>query len=67
MSRSPDELPITEQANPATAGLDQLTTEEMLALIHSQDADVVAAVRAALPEIARAVDLIAGRLGSGGR
>jgi len=67
VSLPPEDLPVTEQANPATAGLDQLTTGEMLALIHSQDADVAAAVRSAIPEVARAVDLIADRLSSGGR
>jgi N-acetylmuramic acid 6-phosphate etherase len=67
VSLPPEELPVTEQANPATAGMDQLTTEEMLALIHSQDAEVAAAVRAALAEIARAVDLIADHLNRGGR
>jgi N-acetylmuramic acid 6-phosphate etherase len=67
VSHPPDDLPITEQANLATAGLDQLSTEDMLALIHAQDAEVAEAVRPALPEIARAVDLVAGRLSSGGR
>lgn len=67
MSLPPEDLPVTEQSNPATAGLDQLSTEEMLALIHAQDADVAAAVHSALPEIVRAVDLIAERVGSGGR
>jgi N-acetylmuramic acid 6-phosphate etherase len=60
-------LEITEQPSPATAALDRLSTEEIVALINTEDATVAAAVRTALPEIARAVDLIADRLRRGGR
>lgn len=60
-------MEITEQPSPATAALDRLSTEEIVALINTEDAAVAAAVRTALPEIARAVDLIADRLRHGGR
>ena len=55
-------MEITEQPGPATAALDRLSTEEIVALINTEDAAVAAAVRTALPEIARTVDLIADRL-----
>lgn len=60
-------MEITEQPSPATAALDRLSTEEIVALINTEDTTVAAAVRTALPEIARAVDLIADRLRHGGR
>ncbi|HLE77579.1 MAG TPA: N-acetylmuramic acid 6-phosphate etherase [bacterium] len=60
-------MEITEQPGPATAALDRLSTEEIVALINTEDAAVAAAVRTALPEIARTVDLIADRLRHGGR
>lgn len=60
-------METTEQPTPATAALDRLSTEEIVALINTEDATVAAAVRTALPEIARAVDLIADRLRRGGR
>ncbi len=60
-------LPTTELANPNTEGLDRLPTVEMLSRINNEDATVAAAVRGALPQIARAVDAIAEALQSGGR
>lgn len=61
-----DEL-LTEQRNPRTLDLDRLSTVEVVSLIHEEDATVAAAVRTALPEIARAADLLSERLASGGR
>lgn len=61
-----DEL-LTERRNPLSDGIDTLPTEEMLRVINAEDAKVAAAVQAAIPAIARAVDLIADRLRSGGR
>lgn len=55
------------QASLPRAALDRLTTEEIVALINAEDTSVADAVRAALPEIARAVDLVADRLRRGGR
>jgi N-acetylmuramic acid 6-phosphate etherase len=58
---------LTESRNPATEHLDQLPTLQMLELINDEDAKVAAAVRAELPQIARAIDEVAGRFGKGGR
>ena len=57
----------TEQRNPRTAHIDELSTLEMVTLINSEDHRVADAVQEVLPQIAAAVDLIAERLSSGGR
>ncbi|GAC1420331.1 MAG: N-acetylmuramic acid 6-phosphate etherase [Acidobacteriaceae bacterium] len=57
----------TESRNPRTEHIDELPTLEMLTLMNEEDATVTAAVRAELPQIARAVDAIAERFGRGGR
>jgi N-acetylmuramic acid 6-phosphate etherase len=57
----------TEASNPASEGLDQLSTLEMLTVINAEDAKVAAAVKAELPRIAQAVDAIAERFQRGGR
>lgn len=58
---------LTEKPNPRTATIDQLSTLEMLEVINDEDATVAGAVRRALPDIARAVDVIAAHLRQGGR
>lgn len=58
---------ITEGRNPATENIDQLPTEEMLAVINREDKKVALAVEAILPQIARAVDEIAQVFSRGGR
>jgi N-acetylmuramic acid 6-phosphate etherase len=58
---------LTEARNPATEDLDELSTLDMLRVINDEDATVAGAVRAELPEIARAVDAIAERFQRGGR
>ncbi|MDQ7843172.1 MAG: N-acetylmuramic acid 6-phosphate etherase [Armatimonadota bacterium] len=58
---------VTERRNPRSMRLDVMSTAEIVALINDEDATVAAAVRGALPEIARAADLIADRLRRGGR
>ena len=58
---------ITEQRNPRTMHIDQLSTLEMLQLINDEDATVAAAVRQALPQIAQAVDTIVEGMRHGGR
>lgn len=62
-----DELPLTEQPNPATPGLDLLGTRELLALINEEDRRVAVAVGDQLDAMAAAVDATAERLAQGGR
>lgn len=57
----------TEQANPHTAGLDALPLEEALRRLNDEDQAVPLAVRAEIPMIARAVELVECALRSGGR
>ncbi|MGA2414328.1 MAG: N-acetylmuramic acid 6-phosphate etherase [Candidatus Sulfotelmatobacter sp.] len=57
----------TERANDATKDLDRKSALALARLINAQDATVAAAVSRALPEIARAIDLVAAALQSGGR
>ena len=60
-------LPITEQENPRTANIDQVSTLDALQLINDEDKLVAAAVEMVLPEVAEAVDEIVKRLEDGGR
>ena len=57
----------TEGINPVTSMIDELPTEQMLALINQEDATVPAAVAAELPHIANAVEALHDVLASGGR
>jgi N-acetylmuramic acid 6-phosphate etherase len=57
----------TEQANRASEDLDLKSSLEIVTVINAEDAKVVDAVRRALPQIARAVGLIANSLKRGGR
>ena len=57
----------TEQPNPAARDLDRKSSLEIAKIINAQDAKVAVAVRRALPQIARAIDLIAAALKRGGR
>jgi N-acetylmuramic acid 6-phosphate etherase len=59
--------PITELPNPKSKDIDRLSTLEIVSIINDEDKTVAAAVSAVLEPIARAVDLIAGRLSAGGR
>jgi N-acetylmuramic acid 6-phosphate etherase len=58
---------LTEQANPASAQIDKLSTVDMLRVINAEDAGVASAVAAELPHIARAVDGITEAFANGGR
>jgi len=60
-------LPITEQENPNTANIDQVSTLDALRLINDEDKLVAVAVENVLPEIGKAVDEIVVRLENGGR
>jgi len=57
----------TEKANSASADLDRKSALEIARIINREDAKVAAAVKRALPQIARAIDLIAAALSEGGR
>jgi N-acetylmuramic acid 6-phosphate etherase len=57
----------SEQPNDGAANLDQKSSIEIARLINVEDATVAASVRRALPQIARAIDLVATALGEGGR
>ena len=61
------DLPITEQENERSRDLHTLSIDATLALINDEDHGVPAAVRLELPNIARTVDGVIGRLGRGGR
>jgi N-acetylmuramic acid 6-phosphate etherase len=58
---------LTEQRLAESMNLDALGTAEALRLMHDQDCIALEAVGQALPDIARAVELTAGRLARGGR
>lgn len=60
-------LPVTEQENPRTASIDQVSTLEALRLINEEDKFVPGAVQKVLPDIAAAVEEIVKRLEDGGR
>ena len=64
---NPAPLPITEQENPKTSNLSSLTTQEIIRLMNDEDALVAAAIQRVLPEIARAIEEVVGRLKRGGR
>ncbi|MFY9842318.1 MAG: N-acetylmuramic acid 6-phosphate etherase [Terriglobales bacterium] len=57
----------TERNNSASANLDRKTTLDIARIINSEDAKVAGAVKRALPQIARAIDLIADAISHGGR
>ena len=57
----------TEQTNPAAQNLDLKSSLEIVRLINAQDAKVADAVKPALPQIARGIDLIVEALKRGGR
>jgi N-acetylmuramic acid 6-phosphate etherase len=57
----------TEKSNSASAELDTKSALAIAHIINREDARVAAAVRRALPQIARGIDLIAHALSQGGR
>jgi N-acetylmuramic acid 6-phosphate etherase len=58
---------LTEQLNPASAGIDALPTARMLEVINGEDKKVAESVEQAIPAIARAVDAIVAAMERGGR
>ncbi|TVO37180.1 N-acetylmuramic acid 6-phosphate etherase [Vibrio algivorus] len=58
---------VTESRNTASAEIDTLSTQEMLTIINQEDQKVPLAVKAELPKIAQAVDVITQAFANGGR
>ena len=58
---------LTEQRNPASENLDEVSTLEMLAIINREDTLVPKAVAQQLAPIAQAIDLISQQIAKGGR
>jgi N-acetylmuramic acid 6-phosphate etherase len=58
---------LTEQVNPASAGIDALPTASILEIVNAEDARVADAVAREIPAIARAVDAIVAAIQRGGR
>ena len=58
---------LTEQANPASAAIDTLPTEQVLRIINAEDQKVALAVEREIPAIARAVDAVVAAIENGGR
>ena len=57
----------TEQQNPRTRAIDEASALEIVKLINAEDQTVPKAVKKILPEISRAITVIAGHLSHGGR
>ncbi|NQX67311.1 N-acetylmuramic acid 6-phosphate etherase [Paenibacillus alba] len=57
----------TEQRNERSEQLDMLSTMDIIALMNEEDQKVPLAVKEALPQIERAIEVIVERLASGGR
>lgn len=57
----------TEQANPASLGIDTKSTAEILSIINNEDSTVPAAVGRAIGDIAVLVDAVVERFRAGGR
>jgi N-acetylmuramic acid 6-phosphate etherase len=57
----------TERRNKASENLDTMTALELVTVMNRADAEVPRAVARMLPQIAKAVDMVAQRLGQGGR
>lgn len=58
---------VTERTNPAASFIDTRNTREILSLMNREDQKVALAVKKAIPQITRAVDIAASTLADGGR
>lgn len=65
--QEPSDPRLTEQRNPRTMRIDQLSTTEIVDLINAEDRMVAAAVGEERQQIARAIDLVVEALRQGGR
>jgi N-acetylmuramic acid 6-phosphate etherase len=66
-SKPPLDQRLTEQRNPRSMRIDQLSSQEIVDLINAEDRMVAAAVGEERQQIARAIDLVVEALRSGGR
>jgi len=66
-ARNPLSKLLTEQTNRAATDLDRKSALQLARIINAEDAKVAAAVKKAIPQIARAIDWIADALKHGGR
>src|SRR5579859_2506455 len=57
----------TEQILPSAVDLDQMPSIEIVRLINDEDSTIAGALRQALPQIARAIDVVVAGLRQGGR
>jgi N-acetylmuramic acid 6-phosphate etherase len=57
---------LTEQANPASARIDRVSTLEMVQIINAEDRRVADSITSELPHIARAIDAIVDAFHAGG-
>ena len=57
----------TEKRNPKTTHIDEMTAEEIVAVIQEENKNAVSAIDAELPTIAAVIDAIARRMSLGGR
>jgi N-acetylmuramic acid 6-phosphate etherase len=57
----------TERRNRATENLDSMTSLELVSAMNHEDAVVPRAIKRVLPDVARAIDVIADRFSRGGR
>jgi N-acetylmuramic acid 6-phosphate etherase len=62
-----EKISPTEAVLDATHDLDRRSAPEILAAIHAEDANALAAVKEVLPQVEEAVDVLACALGGGGR
>lgn len=60
-------IPSTEQPNKASTKLDTMTALQIARVMNKEDGKLAAAVKRALPQIAKAIDLAADALSRGGR
>lgn len=58
---------VSESRNPATMGLDEMSTLDMVAAFNYEDSKVPEAIRTVLPQVAQAVDMAAASFKAGGR
>ncbi|MAG16486.1 MAG: hypothetical protein CMJ21_00295, partial [Phycisphaerae bacterium] len=58
---------LTEQSLPASANIDTMSVDQILACINDQDAIVPGVVRRAIPAITRLVDDVVNAMSGGGR